>query len=84
MPTLKGTEASLFYVQCFLYLVPSSISISIFHITWLDTFLGRVVDRGSKIVNLLPVNVKWKMSLRCAAAWAELNVYSQTTGQPSL
>ena len=38
MPTLKGTEVSLFYVQCFLYLVSSSINISIFHITWLDTF----------------------------------------------
>ena len=37
MPTLKGTEVSLSYVQCFLYLV-SSINVSIFHITWLDTF----------------------------------------------
>ena len=35
--TLKGTEASLSYVQCFLYLV-SSINISIFHIIWLATF----------------------------------------------
>ena len=38
MPTLKGTEASLPYVQCFLYLDSSSINVSIFHITWLDTF----------------------------------------------
>ena len=38
MPTLKGTEASLSYVQCFLYLVSSSINVSIFHITWVDTF----------------------------------------------
>ena len=38
VPTLKGTEASLSYVQCFLYLVSSSINISIFHSTWLDTF----------------------------------------------
>ena len=38
VPTLKGTEASLSYVQCFLYLVSSSINVSIFHITWLDTF----------------------------------------------
>ena len=38
VPTLKGTEASLFYVQCFLCLVFSSINVSIFHITWLDTF----------------------------------------------
>ena len=27
VPTLKGTEASLSYVQCFLYLVSSSISV---------------------------------------------------------
>ena len=32
MPTLKGTEASLFYVQCFLCLVSSSVNVSIFHI----------------------------------------------------
>ena len=38
MHTLKGTEVSLSYVQCFFYLVSSSINISIFHITWLDTF----------------------------------------------
>ena len=38
MPTLKGTEASLSYVQCFLYLISSSINVFIFHITWLDTF----------------------------------------------
>ena len=38
MPTLKGTEALLSYVQCFLHLVSSSINVSIFHITWLDAF----------------------------------------------
>ena len=38
VPGLKGSEASLSYVQCFLYLVSSSINASIFHITWLDTF----------------------------------------------
>ena len=38
VPTLKETEASLSYVQCFLYLLSSSINVSIFHITWLDTF----------------------------------------------
>ena len=38
VPTLKGTEASLSYIQCFLYLVSSSINVSIFHITWMDTF----------------------------------------------
>ena len=38
VPTLKGTEASLSYVQCFLYFASSSVNVSIFHITWLDTF----------------------------------------------
>ena len=32
------TEASLPCVQCFLHLVSSSINISVFHSTWLDTF----------------------------------------------
>ena len=36
--TLKGPEVSLSCVQCFLYLVSSSINVSIFHSTWLDTF----------------------------------------------
>ena len=36
--TLKGTEVSLSCVHCFLYLVSSSINVSIFHITWLDTY----------------------------------------------
>ena len=36
--TLKGAEASLSYVQCFLYFVSSSVNVSIFHITWPDTF----------------------------------------------
>ena len=37
-PSLKGTEASLSYVQCFLYLWSSSINAPIFHVVWLDTF----------------------------------------------
>ena len=37
MPTLKGTEASLSYVQ-YLISCTSSINVSIFPITWLDTF----------------------------------------------
>ena len=37
VPTLKGVEASLSYVQYFLYPVSSS-NVSIFRITWLDTF----------------------------------------------
>ena len=42
-PTLKGTEASLSYVQCFLHLVSSSINVSIFDSTWLDTFWTALV-----------------------------------------
>ena len=36
--TWQRTEVSLSYVQCFLCLISSSINVSIFHITWLDTF----------------------------------------------
>ena len=35
---LKETETSLSYVQCFLYLVSSSINVSIFHTAWMATF----------------------------------------------
>ena len=38
VPPLKGTEESLSCVQCFLYLVSSSVNVSVFHIMWLDTF----------------------------------------------
>ena len=38
MPTSKGTEASLSFVQCFLYLVAPSIHGSIFHRMRLNTF----------------------------------------------
>ena len=37
VPSLKGTKMSLSYVQCFLFLVSSSINVSIFHVTSLDT-----------------------------------------------
>ena len=43
VPTMKGTEASLSYVQCFLYLASSSINVSIFHIVWLDTFWTELI-----------------------------------------
>ena len=36
--TLKGPEVSVSYIQCFLYLVSSSIYVSIFHSTRMDTF----------------------------------------------
>ena len=38
VPTLKETEASLSYVQCFLNLACSLINVSIFHSALLDTF----------------------------------------------
>ena len=44
VPTLKGTEVSLSYVHCFLYLVPSSINVSIFHSLWLGTFWTAIND----------------------------------------
>ena len=47
MPTLKGTEASLSCEQCFLYLVSSSVNVSILHSTWLDTFWTDLVVSNS-------------------------------------
>ena len=44
MPILKETEASLSYVQCFLYPVSSSINVSIFRIALLDTFWTDLVE----------------------------------------
>ena len=35
VPALKGTEVSLSYVQCFLYLVPSSINVSFIAHEWI-------------------------------------------------
>ena len=43
VPTLKGTEASLSYVQCSLYLVSSSINVSLFYTTWLDIFWTELI-----------------------------------------
>ena len=36
VPTLKRIEVLSSYVQCFMYLVSSSINVSTFHIMWLD------------------------------------------------
>ena len=38
MPTFNGTRALLSYVQCLLYVISSSLNISIFHSVWLGTF----------------------------------------------
>ena len=55
--TLKGTEASLSYVQCLLFLVFSSVNVSTFHITWLDTFW---TDHIHKIYFYVIYNVLFK------------------------
>ena len=56
-PTLKGTEVSLSCVQCFLYLLSSSINVSIFHITWLDTFWTDLVYMTYNIICLLNIAI---------------------------
>ena len=38
VPTLRGIEVSLSYVQYVLYLVSFSVNVCIFHITWLHIF----------------------------------------------
>ena len=56
VPTLKGTEVSLSYVQCFLYLLSSSIHVSIFHIIWLDTFWTNLASPDKRQVTILSCN----------------------------
>ena len=43
VPTLKETEVLLSYVQCFLYLVSSSINVFIIHCMWSDKFWKDIV-----------------------------------------
>ena len=59
--TLNGTEASLSYVQCFFYLVSSSINVSIFPITWLD------ISWTDLVLTKVKVSVMWKSTLY--ASW---------------
>ena len=47
--TLKGTEKSLSCVQCRLYFVSSSINVSIFYTTWLDTVWTDLVYQCNSI-----------------------------------
>ena len=61
MPSLKGTEVSLFYAQCFLYLISSSINVSIFHITWLDTFWTDLLR--THIYKDIPINTYLSFSI---------------------
>ena len=39
VPTLKGTETSLSYVQCFLYLISSSVNVSVFFLYYMAGYL---------------------------------------------
>ena len=49
MPALKGTEVLLPYVQCFLYLVSSSINVS-----FSDYMAAYLLDRSiSSVINIL-------------------------------
>ena len=62
MPTLKGTEVSLSYVQCFSYLIPSSIKCLIFLSTWLDTFWTDLIYKRHSVhwqVRNLCLNSPW-------------------------
>ena len=56
VPTLKGTEASWSCVQCLLYLVYSTIKVSIFHITWLNTFWTNCIS-----FLVLDITLKFKL-----------------------
>ena len=57
VPTLKGTEGSLSYVQCFFYLASSLINVSIFHIIWLHTFWTGIIYY-SEIKKILKIKRK--------------------------
>ena len=61
--TFKGTEASLFYVQFFLYLVSFSISVSIFHITWLDTFWTDLIVNNLDLRDHIQITIENAFSL---------------------
>ena len=64
MPTLKGTETSLFDVQYFLYFVSSSINISIFHSIWLGTFwIYLVTANGGAPKDMKPTLIELKREI---------------------
>ena len=68
VPTLKGTEVSLSYIQCFLYLISSSINVSTFHNTWMDTFWTDDVNK-----ELLQLNNKKNNPIKIGK-WSEYDV----------
>ena len=61
VPTLKGTEASLSYIQHFLYLVSSSVNVSISHSTWPGAFWTDLVFRWC--VSLVSFDLRHFVSL---------------------
>ena len=61
VPILKGTEASLSYVQCFLYLLSSSINVFIFHITCLHAFWTDLICNIQAISNIKTGHGKLKL-----------------------
>ena len=59
IPTLKGTEALLSYVQCFLYLVSSSVNASIFHIIWLHGWVPSGQTSYLHVIAKNMINITW-------------------------
>ena len=76
MPALKGTEASLSYVHHLLYLVSSSINVSIFLIIWLDAFwsVGVCIYPHTLYIMLHYTHVSLTLSLRSSA----LSIFKET------
>ena len=83
VPNLKGTEVSLSYVQCFLCLVSSLISVSLFHATWLDTFwtdliIGRFINFiSSRMAVFLIFILQWHTALTGLLVCLEWNPIHQ-------
>ena len=63
VPTLKGTKASLSYVECSLYLVKSSKNVSICHVTWLDTFWTDLIYEV-RLLFYLVCGSSWKSNMK--------------------
>ena len=59
VPTLNGTEAALSYVQCFLYLLSSSINVSIFYIMWLNTIWKELIQYAKLVVWIKEVLIRY-------------------------
>ena len=55
-PYFEGDwRESLSYVQCFLYLASSSVNVSIFHSTWLDTFCTDLALHNASLKKFLRI-----------------------------